>query len=190
VKTGSFYFREYNKWRFVSSYTIAVNSEGSLQIPVYIQNNNITANNNGSAVAVFLTNISVGIVSDNTIDNFLYGVILYSSSADIGGNNIISSGENSMCIGSYASSTANLNPSQSVSGLYYNGGGNYLRTNDNNSNNLYVNDSYFNIDKGGNIFEIPCRVRIIYRVGFHPGHANLLCIMPGIIGYKVNGTRR
>jgi hypothetical protein len=172
---------------FVSSYTIAVNSEGSLQIPVYIQNNNITANNNGSAVAVFLTNISVGIVSDNTIDNFLYGVILYSSSADIGGNNIISSGENSMCIGSYASSTANLNPSQSVSGLYYNGGGNYLRTNDNNSNNLYVNDSYFNIDKGGNIFEIPCPSTNHLSGWFPSGTCEFTLYYARDNCYKVNG---
>jgi hypothetical protein len=130
---------------------ISVMSYGGSQTQVYILNNTIYSSNVGSE-GIILSNISGGVISTNTINNFVYGINLLSSSADIYGNTIYCGINNSIPIYTSASSNTNLSSSQSASGTTYIGGSNNISNT--NGNNIYSANSIFYLDRGHNIFSI------------------------------------
>lgn len=143
---------------------ISVCSFAGTQTQVYILDNTINSNDGGSG-GIYLNSISGGVISNNSINNFAYGITLSFSSVDIYGNTINCSLSNSNPIYSNALSNANLSSVQSLSGTIYTGGSNNISNS--NGNNISTENSIFYLDRGHNIFNIP-NVNYYHLVGWFP----------------------
>ena len=122
-----------------------------LTLPLIIEGNIFTsASSEGSSNAILLSNISGGVIKNNTIAEYINSIIMLSSSMDIYNNTINSEIDNSAGIQLYSFSTAFLKPS----GMYYTGGYNHFTNLGDGSKNIELLTSYFNIYKGYNVFNV------------------------------------
>ena len=173
----------------VTTSAISFVATSALQIPVYIQNNNIVSNSSGSANGLYLSNVSLGVISGNTISNFTTGIMTLSSSADIYGNTISSSSDNSFGIKSTVSGTANLSPSESISGTTYVGGNNTINNTGSGATDLHVENSYFVLSNGSNTFNI--HDTTLYHLSGYIPNSKICRQYPTDISnncFKVNGN--
>ena len=121
-------------------------SNGSTVIPIILDGNTFTTSSTGNN-AVLLSNISGGVIKNNSISNYLTGINFISSTADCYSNTITCNSLNSNSIIEESFSNINLGKS----GKYYTGGHNNLQAG---NNNILPDNSNFNIDFGYNIFNI------------------------------------
>jgi len=122
-----------------------------LSFPLIIDGNTFTtASTEGSSNAILLSNISGGVIKNNTISDYINSIIMLSSSMDYYNNTITSGIDNSAGIQVYSFSTAFLKPS----GMYYTGGYNNFTNLGDGSRNIELLTSYFNIYKGYNVFNV------------------------------------
>ena len=125
-------------------------SSGGITLPLIIDNNSFTSLSTNSANAIFLSNISGGVVKNNTITDYKNGIFMLSSSMDFYNNVIEGSSDNSIGIQSYAQSNMSL----ANSGIYYTGELNVITSVGADSKCLFVHKSNFDIYKGENTFNL------------------------------------
>lgn len=125
-------------------------ASAGLIFPVIIENNKFTSITGNSANAIILNNITGGAIKDNNISGYKNGVLMLSSSMDFFNNTIDGSSDNSIGIRGYSQSNISLG----TSGNYYTAGLNVISSEGSNSQCVFVEKSFFNLYKGGNIFDL------------------------------------
>jgi len=149
-----------------SSISINVISSGGTQNQVYIQGNYITSDNSPGS-AIYLSNVTGGVVTNNVINNYSSGINLISSTVDLYGNYIFCNTVNSNAINIASSGTANLSPSRSESGTEYVGGNNVISYTGSGAGNIKTDNSYFYLDYGYNNFTIE-DTNTFHLIGWFP----------------------
>jgi type IX secretion system substrate protein len=127
---------------------LSVMSYAGITTPALIEHNTLTTSNTSGSTAIMLNEIVGGAVKSNVIANFELSVNALSCSIDIYGNLISSTVNNSVGINGLAGSELKLNP---TSGIYL-GGMNNVSNTGSSSKNITVNNSYFLLDEGKNVF--------------------------------------
>jgi tetratricopeptide (TPR) repeat protein len=112
--------------------------------PVIIENNSFT----GTSTALFLSNIQGGAIKSNSFSGFGSSITALTSSLDVYDNTISSTGT----YGIEALSGTELK--MSYAGGYLVGGKNNITNSDSSSYNIYLEDSYFLMNEGENIFDV------------------------------------
>lgn len=117
-------------------------------IPIMINGNDF--NSTKGNIAIFLCNVSAGVIKNNAISNYNTGINIMSSTSyvDLYNNDI--DGDSSISGASIYNGIINLVPQGSV----WTGGFNEISSGDVNANNLNSNEGYFLIDLGLNTFNI------------------------------------
>ncbi|MCU0372744.1 MAG: hypothetical protein MUE56_05825, partial [Ignavibacteria bacterium] len=127
---------------------INVISNASVTLPLNIEWCIFNAGNDTSN-AVMLTEVTGGVIKNNSFSNFGKSVVLLFSTADLYGNLILGR-NNSQGIQCLAGSNVSLSP---VSGMYL-GGYNYIRNYGSSASNIYSDNSMFYINNGQNDFDL------------------------------------
>ena len=128
---------------------LSVMSYAGSDIPLIIENNSFSSQNSGST-AMLLSGVTGGAVKSNSITDCGTGINLLSSSLDIYNNTItVSSFGN--CTGIFGASGSDINMSPNA-GLIL-GGSNNISTSQS-SMNIDVDNSFFFLDQGANVFNI------------------------------------
>ncbi|MCE1165619.1 MAG: T9SS type A sorting domain-containing protein, partial [Bacteroidetes bacterium] len=127
---------------------INIISNASMTTPVVIEWCNFTTSNDTSN-AVMLTNVTGGAIKNNNINGFKKSIVALTSAIDIYGNRIIGCNSSSgiQCL---SGSDVTI---KSVSG-YHLGGDNYFRNYGSSSACIYSDNSWFDINTGGNNFDL------------------------------------
>jgi len=126
-------------------------STAGLTLPLIIDNNNFIPTNNYSSLnAIFLSNVTGGVIKNNNITGYKNSIIMLSSSMDFYGNIINGNPDNSIGIQAYSNSNANLSPVNN----YDIGGKNVISSEGANGNCVFVVKSLFDINNGDNIFDL------------------------------------
>ena len=133
-----------------SPLVLSFNSLSAIQMPLRIEGNYFNNIPGVSAMAIYINGISGGSVKNNTIHKFSDGLIALSSSLDLYNNTIYSNISTSKSVQGYNGSNINLSPSSQ----YYTGGSNRITTMNNESINLYTDNSFVFLDKGENSFNV------------------------------------
>ena len=126
-------------------------STGGLTFPLIIDGNNFsTTTQLSTSNAVFLSNITGGVIKNNIIAGYSESLILLSSATDVFNNVIDGNNNNSIGIQAFSQSDIHLSPT----GSYYTGGQNQISSEGGSSKCVYIDKSSFDIYKGENTFEI------------------------------------
>jgi len=126
-------------------------STAGLTFPLIMDNNNFIPTNGYSSLnAIFLSNVTGGVIKNNNLTGYKNSIIMLSSSMDFYSNIINGSTDNSIGIQAYSNSNANLSPVNN----YDIGGKNEISTEGENANCVFVDKSFFDINKGKNIFDL------------------------------------
>ncbi|MBK8983431.1 MAG: hypothetical protein IPM38_14190 [Ignavibacteria bacterium] len=131
-------------------------------IPLYLSGNDFISTQGN--IAIFLSNVSAGVIKNNTIDNYENGINVISSTsyADLFNNDILSdSGTSGAQI---IDGTMNLGKQGSA----YTGGFNEISSGNVNANNLNSEEGYFLIDLGLNTFNIKNNTSAYHFGGVFP----------------------
>jgi hypothetical protein len=140
----------YNTFNFLQSPNSAIQiicNAGS-SVPLLMESNTIVSNSS-SSTGILLSGVTGGHINKNYISNLNTGVLLLSSDCYFYHNGIVNSNTETKGIYSCLSGD-NMNPSNA----YLTSGFNYISNTENNSVNMYVQNSYFDIECGGNGFNI------------------------------------
>ncbi|MGA2668257.1 MAG: T9SS type A sorting domain-containing protein [Ignavibacteria bacterium] len=139
-------------------------SYAGITVPLIVENNTLTSNSATGSTAIMLSGITGGAVKNNTITNYERSINALSSSLDISGNTVTSDVSSSKSISGLSGTVLKMNNS----GDLFLGGQNTFTNAGNSSMNLYVEDSYFLIDNGENIFDITDGLPSYHLNGYFP----------------------
>ncbi|HCA42509.1 MAG TPA: hypothetical protein DEP28_04570, partial [Bacteroidetes bacterium] len=120
------------------------------QIPVLIRWNTFEGDGNSNN-AIFLSNVTGGIIRNNKIEGFHNGIHSAVSYIDFYNNEVSNTGYENYNLNLNAGSYFNL---KSEMGNYYLGGYNKLNTSGDLASNIILQNSYFDADKGFNVFNV------------------------------------
>lgn len=159
---NAYHYIRNNNFNFTgnSNYAINITATGSASIPVLIESNTLNTN-----YGIFVENISGGAINQNSISNYTDGITLLSSNCDFYQNTLTSSETDATGI-KLLLSTSVISPTSSNG--YFVGGLNNLSSIGSNSSNIKVEDSYFNIDNGYNVFDIDFENSPRHITGYFP----------------------
>jgi hypothetical protein len=130
---------------------VNVLSVASVNTPVKIENCKFLNNNSSSSpYAIFLNEVTGGVIQSNFIHKFSAGVYALSSSVDLFYNRIYSDRYSAYGLNGLSGSTLNMIPNLN----YFTGGYNIITNTGEYSKNINVDNSYFDIDNGYNIFNL------------------------------------
>jgi hypothetical protein len=144
--------------------SIIANAESS--VPVMLDNNVFTSNSN-SATAMYLAFVSGVEIGGNAIVGYNKGIEMHYSNIDVIGNSITTTTGNNGAKGIDAGDFSSVN--LSTNGTLRTGGLNIFDNAGQNINNIYVNSSYFYLEKGNNIFSIISNSNSYHLKGNFPG---------------------
>jgi hypothetical protein len=142
---------------------VKVQTYAANTVPVFIDGNIFTSEASSSQ-AIYLTSITGGAVRNNSINGFNAGINSLETSIDFFQNDISSSLPNSYGIYGCANSTLKM----STNGPLVMAGYNQLSNTGYTANNLNVENSYFLIDNGNNIFNISLQEQGKHLYGYFP----------------------
>jgi hypothetical protein len=142
---------------------VKVQTYAANTVPVFIDGNTFTSEASSSQ-AIYLTSITGGAVRNNSINGFNAGINSLETSIDFFQNDISSSLPNSYGIYGCANSTLKM----STNGPLVMAGYNQLSNTGYTANNLNVENSYFLIDNGNNIFNISLQEQGKHLYGYFP----------------------
>jgi hypothetical protein len=142
---------------------LSVSDYAGITMSVLIEDNSFTSTSSGTT-AILLSGVTSGAVKSNTITDYSIGLNMLSASADIFNNSISSSISGSIGIYGTAGSELNMN----ASGDVMLGGFNNISITDNSSKGVLVENSFFDICYGQNIFNVlDADVSKHWQVTFH-----------------------
>ncbi|MCX6164848.1 MAG: hypothetical protein NTU73_08335, partial [Ignavibacteriae bacterium] len=124
---------------------VSVIANAECSVPVMLDNNIFTSTSN-SATAMYLSFVNGVEISGNAIVGYNKGIEMHYSNIDVIGNSITSTTGNNGAKGIDAGDFSSVN--LSTNGTLRTGGLNIFDNAGQNINNIYVNDSYFYLDKG------------------------------------------
>ena len=143
---------------------INIMSDAGTIMPVIIENNTLNSSSTTGSTAIMLSGISGGAVKSNYINNFDKSITALSSSIDIAENTISSDIISSIGINTGSGTEIRLNNV----GAEILGGMNNISNTDSNSINIKVDNSYFLIDNGQNIFNLGVGLPSYHLKGYFP----------------------
>ncbi|HCN36619.1 MAG TPA: hypothetical protein DIS94_02765 [Bacteroidetes bacterium] len=129
---------------------IRISNYAFTQSPVLMRFNHFKGNNNSNN-AVFLNNVTGGVIRNNKIEGFQNGIHSAVSYIDFFSNEVSNTGYENYHLNLNAGSYFNL---KSEMGNYYLGGYNKLNTTGDLASNIILQNSYFDADKGFNVFNV------------------------------------
>jgi hypothetical protein len=143
---------------------INIMSDAGTIMPVIIENNTLNSSSTTGSTAIMLSGISGGAVKSNYINNFEKSITALSSSIDIAENTISSDINGSIGINTGSGTEIRLNNV----GVEILGGMNNISNTDSSSINIKVDNSYFLIDNGQNIFNLGESQSSYHLKGYFP----------------------
>ena len=143
---------------------INIMSDAGTIMPVIIENNTLNSSSTTGSTAIMLSGISGGAIKSNYINNFDKSITALSSSIDISENNISSNISGSVGINTGSGTEIRLNNV----GVEILGGMNNISNTDSSSINIKVDNSYFLIDNGQNIFNLGAGLPSYHLKGYFP----------------------
>ncbi|MBZ0202070.1 MAG: hypothetical protein K8I03_03540 [Ignavibacteria bacterium] len=150
-----------NTFNFAGSTLEAVNVSGyaGMTTPLIVENNTIIEGN----IAILLSGITGGAVKSNALYENNIAISLLTSSVDVSGNTIYSEIDNAIGIFT-ADGVAKLNPSGELNF----GGQNNITNTGTGTNNIKLENGYFLMDGGENIFNISDDQTSYHLYGYFP----------------------
>ena len=155
-----------NNFNWDKSKVPAINimSDAGTIMPVIIENNTLNSSSTTGSTAIMLSGISGGAVKNNYMYNFDKSITALSSSLDIAENTISSDINSSIAINTGSGTEIRLNNV----GVEILGGMNNISNTDSSSINIKVDNSYFLIDNGQNLFNIADSQSSYHLKGYFP----------------------
>ena len=144
---------------------VKIQSYASNTVPVLIDGNTFTSTASSSQ-AIYLSGVTGGAIKNNSITGFSVGINTLESDIDIYQNNITNTTPNSTSNGIYGCALSSLNMSTNISWRL--AGFNQLTNTGTSANNLNLENSYFFVDNGENIFNISLQSQGKHLYGYFP----------------------
>ncbi|HEY5124559.1 MAG TPA: hypothetical protein VIK14_12570, partial [Ignavibacteria bacterium] len=161
----------YNGFNFSSNSQCPINvySPASSVIPMYICNNSLINNEESISMAMNIYGVIGGTIRNNVITNFINPIFVTSSTLDLFDNYIYSNIDSNNGVYGTAGSHINMSPNNG----YYTGGSNHIITANSMCCNINVDNSFFDISTGNNLFNISSSSSSYHLFGTFPGGGDI-----------------
>jgi hypothetical protein len=164
---------------------VSVIANSGSSVPAMLDNNIFTSTSN-SATAMYLAFVSGVEISGNAIVGYNKAVEMHYSNIDVIGNSITSTTGNNGAKGIDAQDFSAVNLTSN--GAMRTGGMNIIDNVGENINNIYVNNSYFYLSGGKNIFNIIPNSNSYHLKGIFPGSSGDNVLDESLNCFKLNNV--